>query len=140
MAKKTKRAKRASQPRLLRRLRGAKRTKTSKGATAAVRRGRGVSIHIGLNAVSPGHYEGWSGELQACEFDAKDMAALARAAGISPTILLTKNATRAKALGAIRAAAKQLKAGDLLVLSYSGHGGQVPDVSGEEEDKLDETW
>jgi hypothetical protein len=93
-----------------------------------------------LNAVNPAHYEGWSGELNACEFDAKDMAALARAAGITPTMLLTKNATRAKALGALRAAAKQLKAGDLLFISYSGHGGQVPDVSGEETDKLDETW
>ena len=26
------------------------------------------------------------------------------------------------------------------MLTYSGHGGQVPDVSGEEADKLDETW
>ena len=140
MAKKTKSAKRASHPRIVRRSRGAKRAKSSRGVTMAARRGRGVSIHIGLNAVSPAHYEGWSGDLQACEFDAKDMAALARAAGITPTILLTKNATRAKALGAIQAAAKQLKAGDLLFLSYSGHGGQVPDVSGEETDKLDETW
>ncbi len=43
-------------------------------------------------------------------------------------------------LAAIRAAAKQLKSGDLLFLTYSGHGGQVPDVTGEEDDKLDETW
>jgi len=107
---------------------------------AAAARAKGVSIHLGLNAVSPTHYQGWSGELNACEFDAKDMAALARTAGIAPTLLLTKNATRTKALGAIRSAAKQLKSGDLLFLSYSGHGGQVPDVSGEETDKLDETW
>jgi metacaspase-1 len=101
---------------------------------------RALSIHIGLNAVSPAHYEGWSGELTACEFDAKDMAAVAKAAGMKPTILLTKNATRKKVLTAIRAAAKRLKSGDLLFLTYSGHGGQVPDVTGEEGDKLDETW
>jgi hypothetical protein len=101
---------------------------------------RGLSLHLGLNAVSPAHYEGWSGELNACEFDAKDLAAVAKAAGMKPTILLTKNATRKKVLAAIRAAAKQLKAGDFFFLTYSGHGGQIPDVTGEEGDKLDETW
>src|SRR5215212_10639420 len=112
----------------------AKKTPTKKPAR------RALSIHIGLNAVSPAHYEGWSGELTACEFDAKDMAAVAKAAGMKPTVLLTKNATRQKVLTAIRAAAKQLKSGDLLFLTYSGHGGQIPDVTGEEDDKLDETW
>ena len=68
------------------------------------------------------------------------MAALATARHITPTVLLTREATRAKTLAAIRAAAKQLKSGDLFWLSYSGHGGQVEDVSGEEDDKLDETW
>jgi len=101
---------------------------------------RGVSVHIGLNAVSAGHYEGWSGELAACEFDANDMAAIARASGMKPTVLLTKKATRPKVLAAVRAAAKRLKSGDLLFLTYSGHGGQIPDVTGEEDDKLDETW
>jgi metacaspase-1 len=28
----------------------------------------------------------------------------------------------------------------VLFLTYSGHGGQIPDVTGEEDDKLDETW
>ena len=98
------------------------------------------SIHLGLNSVDPKQYGGWSGELLACEFDANDMAALAKAAGMTTTLLLTKNATRAKALAAVRAAAKQLKSGDLLFLTYSGHGGQIPDVTGEEDDKQDETW
>src|SRR3954469_4154239 len=131
MAKKAKKATKAT-----------KRTKKTTTASAKTlgRRARGVSIHIGLNAVSPAHYEGWSGELNACEFDAKDMTALARAAGLTPTTLLTKSGTRQKALSALRAAAKQLKAGDFLFVTYSGHGGQVPDVSGEEKDKLDETW
>jgi hypothetical protein len=101
---------------------------------------RGVSVHIGLNAVSAGHYEGWSGELAACEFDANDMAAIARASGMKSTVLLTKKATRANVLAAVRTAAKGLKSGDLLFLTYSGHGGQIPDVTGEEDDKLDETW
>jgi metacaspase-1 len=40
----------------------------------------------------------------------------------------------------VRAASGALQSGDLLFVSYSGHGGQITDVSGEEDDKLDETW
>jgi hypothetical protein len=100
-----------------------------------------LSLHIGLNSVDPGQYEGWSGPLAACEFDANDMRDLAQARGIKASVLLTQDATRARTLKGIRAAAKALKSGDLFFLSYSGHGGQVDDVSGEDEtDKLDETW
>jgi len=111
-----------------------------KPAAARPKKRTGISLHIGLNAVSPADYSGWSGPLDACEFDANDLAALAKAQGFAPTVLLTKSATRATTLAAIRAAAKRLKAGDFFLLSYSGHGGQVDDVSGEEQDKLDETW
>lgn len=111
-------------------------TKKASAATTA----RGMSLHIGLNSVGAAHYQGWTGPLAACEFDAKDMAALAKGRGIVPTVLLTKSATRAKVLAALRAAAKALAKGDFFFLTYSGHGGQVPDVSGEEDDKLDETW
>jgi hypothetical protein len=112
----------------------------AKASSSSSAKARALSVHLALNAVNPSSYEGWGGELNACEFDGNDMAAIAKAAGMKPTVLLTKQATRAKALGAIRAAARQLKSGDLFFLTYSGHGGQVPDVSGEEKDKLDETW
>jgi hypothetical protein len=107
---------------------------------AAAAKARGLSLNIGLNGVSGAHYGGWSGPLSACEFDAKDMAALASGRGMKATVLLTKDATRAKTLAGLRAAAKTLVTGDFFLLTYSGHGGQVPDVSGEEADKLDETW
>jgi hypothetical protein len=103
-------------------------------------RARGLSLHLGLNAVDPVHYSGWSGELSACEFDAKDMLALAKSRKMQSSVLLTKKATRKAALAAMRAAAKKLRSGDLFFLTYSGHGGQVDDVTGEEADKLDETW
>jgi hypothetical protein len=108
--------------------------------TTAAPQARGLALHIGLNSVSGAHYEGWTGPLAACEFDAKDMAALATGRGCKATVLLTKNATRAKVLAGLRGAAKTLVKGDFFLLSFSGHGGQVPDVSGEEADKLDETW
>ena len=109
-------------------------------STASGSKAMALSLHIGLNEVDPGHYEGWRGELTACEFDAKDMAALAASRGIKASVLLTRKATRAAALKGIRQAAKALKAGDLFLLTYSGHGGQVPDVNGDEPDKKDETW
>ena len=59
---------------------------------------------------------------------------------MKPTVLLTRKATRAAMLAALRAAAKTLASGDFFFLTYSGHGGQVPDVNGDEDDKKDETW
>lgn len=101
---------------------------------------RALSLHLGLNVVSAAAYEGWTGPLAACEFDANDMAALAKGKGMKPTVLLTKKATRAALLSGMRAAAKTLKAGDLFFLTYSGHGGQVPDRNKDEPDRKDETW
>ncbi len=37
-------------------------------------------------------------------------------------------------------AAATLKSGDIFMLSYSGHGGQVPDINDDEPDAEDETW
>ena len=46
--------------------------------TTAKPKAKALSLHLGLNAVDPVHYGGWSGELAACERDATDMAALAK--------------------------------------------------------------
>lgn len=101
---------------------------------------KGISFHIGLNSVDPKHYQGWSGELTACEFDAKDMAAISKGRGFKPTVLLTKAATRNAVLKGMDAAAKSLTKGDIFFMTYSGHGGQLPDLNGDEDDGLDETW
>ncbi len=120
----------------------AKTAAKTNGKTKGTARGKamGMSLHIGLNSVSGGAYGGWTGPLAACEADAKDMTAIAKQQGMRPTTLLTKKATRAAVLAEMRKAAQLLAEGDLYFLSYSGHGGQVPDVTGEEDDKKDETW
>ncbi|HEV2921098.1 MAG TPA: caspase family protein [Actinomycetota bacterium] len=101
----------------------------------------GISLHVGLNRVDPAHYQGWDGELTACEFDANDMRAIAEGQGFEPRSLLTKEATSDAVLAAIERAAGELDRGDLFLCTYSGHGGQVPDRNGEgEEDRSDETW
>jgi hypothetical protein len=103
---------------------------------------KGISIHIGLNHVDPDHYEGWDGALGACVADAKDMRALAHAQGFrADTLLLNEQATAEAVTAALTGAAKKLRKGDILLLTYSGHGGQVKDTNGDEEkDRMDETW
>lgn len=101
---------------------------------------QGVSLHLGLNRVDPAHYGGWDGQLTACEADAGDMQAIAKAQGFTATKLLTRQVTAATVINAIQQAAGKLKRGDLFLLSYSGHGGQVPDTNHDEADRQDETW
>jgi hypothetical protein len=101
---------------------------------------RGIALTIGLNAVDPQHYAGWSGDLAACEYDAEDMGEIVERNGFEVETLLTKEATRAKVTDALARAAKDLKQGDIFMLSYSGHGGQLPDLNADEPDNFDETW
>ena len=100
----------------------------------------GIALTIGLNAVDPAHYQGWSGELTACEADAEDMAAITGSKGFKTKTLLTAKATRAAVAKALADAAATLKADDIFMLSYSGHGGQLPDLNDDEDDGEDETW
>lgn len=110
---------------------------------------RGISFHIGLNQVDPAHYRDadgnpWPGTLAACENDALAMAELARTQGFEVRgPVLTAEATSAAVLGQLGAAAQDLAPGDMFLLTYSGHGGQVENVNPDddpEDDALDETW
>lgn len=101
---------------------------------------QGLALHIGLNAVDPGQYNGWVGELVACEADAKDMRLISESKGFTAITLLTRDATRENVIKAIGSAADKLRPGDIFFLSYSGHGGQLPDLNSDEDDDLDETW
>jgi hypothetical protein len=103
---------------------------------------KGISVNIGLNSVDPAHYNGWDGQLRACENDARDMQAMATKQGFDTRLVLTKDATSANVLQGLGDAASQLQAGDIFFLTYSGHGGQVPDTNADEpgEEAKDETW
>ncbi len=100
------------------------------------------SLHLGLNSVDPAHYQGWDGQLRACEADANDMAAIARSLNYGQTtVLLTRDATARRVIDTVVQLSRTLRPGDLLLLTYSGHGGQVPDIAGgDEPDGRDETW
>ena len=101
---------------------------------------RGRSLHIGLNRVDPNAYPFPVPDLRGCENDARDMLAVASARGFTGSMLLSPQATSAAVTEAIKLAAEELRSGDFFLLTYSGHGGQLRDLGGEEEDQLDETW
>jgi hypothetical protein len=101
---------------------------------------KGYALTIGLNSVNSSHYAGWSGELSACEADAKDMAEIVQSNGFSVKTLLTQSATRQSVINELSKAASTLQSDDIFMLSYSGHGGQVPDRNKDEDDYQDETW
>ncbi|WP_328972686.1 caspase family protein [Streptomyces sp. NBC_00239] len=96
----------------------------------------GLSIHIGLSSVDPVKCGGWDGQLNACENDARDMAAIARANGFGETVILTPDGTVENITAALRDAAGGLTAGDILLFTYSGHGAQVDDTTEDEPDTL----
>ncbi len=89
---------------------------------------RKVSIHIGVNAVDPAAYPVQPVRLQAAESDAAAMLKLAVGAGLSATSLVGAAATRQAVIEAFECAAEQLDAGDLLVVTFSGHGATFEDA------------
>ena len=118
--------------------------KTRRDQEQAKARRRACRCTIGLNGVSGGAYGGWDRAARGVrEFDANDMATRSPPSNraSSRPMLLTKKATAPAALAAMRK--RRPDSGEPATLSssaYSGHGGQVPDVTGDEADKKDETW
>lgn len=104
----------------------------------------GMSLHVGLNTVDPAHYDGWDGQLTACEADALAMQDLAASEGFTPQLLLTHDATRKNVVAEIERAARDLNPGDMFLFTVSGHGGRVPDFNQDEDhdddsQRMDET-
>src|SRR5512135_1946269 len=109
------------------------------GATARAQP-RGLAMTVGLNRLDPEHYPG-APPLRGCLNDSRAIFELSRLQKFSCyKPLLDEKATAASVLEGIRNAARELKAGDLFLIQYSGHGGQIPDRNGDEADGLDETW
>lgn len=96
------------------------------------------SLHIGVNKYNPAVW-GSDANLRGCVADADAMALLAKDLGYKVSgKLLDQYATKANVELAIRKAAAEVLPGETFLLSYSGHGTQVHDSSGEERDRLDE--
>ncbi len=108
---------------------------------------RYCSLHIGLNKVDPVHYLGWDGQLQCCENDALFYSEMAEKSGITERTLLLSTGREGSMMPTcanldklLTQYSQQLVDGDRLLITYSGHGGQIEDKNFDEKDGLDETW
>jgi metacaspase-1 len=101
---------------------------------------KGVSLHIGLNGVDASKYNGWPGTLSGCINDANSMKAICSSRAFTNQLLINQEATSDAILTTIGQAAFGLEPGDTFVISYSGHGGQVPDTTNTSSNGLDDTW
>lgn len=99
-----------------------------------------LSLHIGLNYVNPAAYDGWDGKLSGCINDANAMKRIAESQGFSTQTLIDSQATAVTVTNSISSISRRLGSGDFFLLTYSGHGGQLVDETGEESDGLNETW
>jgi hypothetical protein len=102
---------------------------------------KSISINVGLNGVDPDAYNGWDGALAGCVNDALAMKKIADALGYEvSTLVLNEEATADRIISEIGQAAWNLEEGGIVLISFSGHGGQIKDVNGDEPDGKDETW
>ena len=91
------------------------------------------ALCIGIN-----DYPGTANDLSGCVNDANDWSIELAKHGFAVTKMLDGQATRAAMTTAIGALISAARAGDTLLITYSGHGTWVPDSSGDEPDGRDE--
>ena len=100
----------------------------------------GMSLHVGVNIVDSAHYGDQVAKLASCVNDANAMLSLAERIGYAGSVVADEDATVANVTAGIRSAADALFSGDVFLFSYSGHGGQIPNASSDDEpDGMDET-
>lgn len=105
---------------------------------------RGLSLHIGVNETDFAHYGNALDHLVACAADASEMATLADHKGFEEVRLLIDHDARLDhILVELDRLAATAKNGDLVFITFSGHGSQIPILPGSETDEgdlFDETW
>lgn len=85
-------------------------------------------------------YPGDENDLSGCVNDVSDMAQLLTRRGFAVNTLVDAAATRAAMLAQMQAVLQAAAGHDSVVITYSGHGTWMPDISGDEPDKRDEAW
>ena len=79
--------------------------------------------------------------LEGAVHDARDIASAIESRGGQVTMILNRKATRQNILEAFDQIVGKVRSGDTVVLSYAGHGVQLPEaLPGDETDGLDETF
>jgi hypothetical protein len=97
------------------------------------------ALCFGLTKVDPARYNGWDGDCPGCDLDAKRIYKLFESYGWGTALSLNNQCTREAVVQTIEHEASTMSAGDQLVIYISCHGGQTPDMNGDEDDGQDET-
>lgn len=105
---------------------------------------RHYALCVGLTHVDPTtpEYDGWDGAAgcTGCKKDVEHVRTYLRGLGYVVTAKTNQEATKSGVLAGLSWLANRALANDRVVIYYSGHGGQVPDMDGDEaDDDLDET-
>jgi hypothetical protein len=98
----------------------------------------GFSLNIGLNSVDNTKYLGKFHALRNAENDAEFYYQIALLNHFNAKKLIGEDATSINLLDNLKELAQRLVFGDILFMSYSGHGTRVKDLNDEEEDGFDE--
>ncbi len=100
------------------------------------------SLHFGVNYVDTDHYGNSLSDLPCCARDASYMMSLMQKLGFDDSKIFTNEKATTKNFGTkVRSAARKLKKDDLLVITYSGHGGRIIDINKDEKPGTDDsTW
>jgi len=91
------------------------------------------AICVGIN-----NYPGLGNDLQGCVNDANDWANLLQLNGFETKVIIDGHATRNNLLGELENLITEAISEDVIVFTYSGHGTNVMDISGDESDGYDE--
>jgi hypothetical protein len=102
---------------------------------------KGISLHIGLNKVDKNHY-GNIAELKAAVNDAVVWEKFAESQGYTTTHLHDNEATATQVISLLKSYSKELQPGDILMLTYAGHGGSIRNdrPSAADNERFDQTW
>lgn len=98
----------------------------------------GFSLNIGLNNIDTTKYKGKYQLLRNAENDAEYYYQIALKNNFNCKKLIGKDATSINLLDSLKFFEEKMKGGDLLFISYSGHGTRVKDLNNDEEDGYDE--
>lgn len=96
-------------------------------------------MHIGIDRVSDSVFRGYLENLRGAENDARAMRDVANDVGCSARLLLGREATRTAVLDTLTATVERLAPGDLLVVTFAGHGVSLRGVA-TDPDGWDEAW
>jgi hypothetical protein len=95
--------------------------------------GRRLALCVGIDAYpAPEH------QLAGCVNDARNWERTLAALGFETRLLVNLDANRATLDRELNRLVDECRTGDVIVFQYAGHGTQVPDLNGDEDDAVDE--